>query len=100
MTVRVTTLKGGGIVNYLESQGVSLYYAADPVDPPGQWLGDGAVEFGLAGDVDRGPFQALIDGHHPQRGTQLGRGYGKTSARRLRRDVQRPQVGVAAVGVR
>ena len=81
MTVRVTTLRGGGIVNYLESQGVSLYYAADPVDPPGQWLGDGAVEFGLGGDVDRGPFQALIDGHHPQRGTQLGRVYGKSSAR-------------------
>ena len=33
VTVRVTTLKGGGIVNYLESQGVSLYYSADPVDP-------------------------------------------------------------------
>ncbi len=78
MTVRVTTLKGSGIVNYLESQGVSLYYAADPVDPPGQWLGDGAVEFGLAGDVDRDTVPSA-DRRAAIRSaaTQLGRTYGR-----------------------
>lgn len=81
MTVRVTTLKGGGIVAYLESQGVSLYYTADPVDPPGRWLRVGGTALALDGVVDRDAFQRLIDGRHPQRATQLGRGYGAKSAR-------------------
>ena len=45
-----------------------------PSTRPGQWLGNGADELGLAGTVDRAPFQLLIDGQHPQRATQLGRG--------------------------
>jgi TrwC relaxase len=49
---------------------VSRYYA-DRGDTPGRWLGVGAGELGLAGDVDLDEFTSVLAGRHPRTGERL-----------------------------
>jgi conjugative relaxase-like TrwC/TraI family protein len=69
--LRVTTL-------YAASAGATAayytrYLAEAPGEVPGQWSGHQAAELGLAGQVDGADLQALLEGHDPMTGSQLGR---------------------------
>lgn len=80
MTVRVTTLKGADAGAYYVEALPSYYLQAE--EPPGQWLGIGAAQLGLAGDVDEDQFLSLMAGMDPNRPERhLGRGYDEKSVR-------------------
>jgi TrwC relaxase len=51
-------------------ESVSRYYA-DRGDTPGRWLGVGAGELGLAGEVDFDEFTSVLAGRHPHTGERL-----------------------------
>lgn len=80
MTVRVTTLKGADAGAYYV-EALPNYYL-DSAEPRGVWLGDGAAQLGLAGEVDDEAFLALMGGMDPQRSDRhLGRAYDEKSVR-------------------
>jgi conjugative relaxase-like TrwC/TraI family protein len=79
MTVRVTTLKGAEAGRYYTERLPSYYL--DGGEPPGRWWGAAAGDLGLAGDVDREAFLALMAGKDPDTGLDLGRRYGEESVR-------------------
>ncbi len=79
MTVRVTTLKGPGAGRYYTERLPSYYLNGD--EPPGRWWGRGADRLGLQGVVDSDGFLALLAGHDPATGQDLGRGFGEGSVR-------------------
>lgn len=79
MTVRVTTLKGGGAGRYYTEHLPSYYLDGD--EPPGRWWGRGADRLGLQGEVDSDAFLALMAGRDPATGRDLGRRYGEGSVR-------------------
>ncbi|MFW6010014.1 MAG: MobF family relaxase, partial [Actinomycetota bacterium] len=62
------------------SRGPVDYYL-DPDEPPGRWRGHGLAGFGLSGEVTGEELRSLLEGLHPVTGTQLGRGFGDSSAR-------------------
>jgi conjugative relaxase-like TrwC/TraI family protein len=57
---------GGG-----EREGSVVRYYADRGDSPGRWLGYGARELGLAGDVDFDDFTKVLAGRDPRTGARL-----------------------------
>jgi conjugative relaxase-like TrwC/TraI family protein len=70
--IRVTTL-------YASGAGVSAAYYTGYLtkadgEQPGVWAGSQAVGLGLAGEVTTEALEALLSGHHPTTGMQLGRG--------------------------
>jgi len=80
MTVRVTTLKGADAGAYYVEALPSYYLEAE--EPPGQWLGVGAAQLGLAGDVDEDQFLSVMAGTDPNRPERhLGRAYDEKSVR-------------------
>lgn len=79
MTVRVTTLKGGGAGRYYTHHLPSYYL--DGNEPPGRWWGRAGAELGLAGEICPEAFQALLDGQHPLSGDHLGRRMGEGAVR-------------------
>ncbi len=80
MTVRVSTLNGIEAGRYYVDR-LPRYYL-DANEPRGRWLGDAALELGLAGEVDDEDFLAIMDGCDPNRpGRNLGRAYGDESVR-------------------
>lgn len=79
MTVRVTTLKGAGAGRYY-TEHLPLYYL-DGDEPPGRWWGRGADRLGLRGEMDSDGFLAVMAGHDPVTGRDLGRRFGKGSVR-------------------
>jgi conjugative relaxase-like TrwC/TraI family protein len=50
--------------------GVEGYYLARG-EEPGRWLGHGAEQLGLAGEVTAEQLRAVLDAHHPDTGQQL-----------------------------
>ena len=79
MTVRVTTLKGAGAGRYYTEHLPSYYLNGD--EPPGRWWGRGADRLGLQGEVDPDAFLAVMAGHDPATGRDLGRRFGEGSVR-------------------
>lgn len=79
MTVRVTTLKGAGAGRYYTERLPSYYLDGD--EPPGRWWGRGADRLGLKGDIDTDAFLAMMAGHDPATGQDLGRRMGESSVR-------------------
>ena len=77
MTVRVITLRIGAGDYYLNDL-PSYYLDAD--EPRGRWLGRGADELGLDGELDDADFRALMAGMDPrQPARELGRPYTQKS---------------------
>lgn len=79
MTVRVTTLKGAGAGRYYTEHLPSYYLNGD--EPPGRWWGRGADRLGLHGEMDSDAFLAVLAGHDPATGQDLGRRFGEGSVR-------------------
>jgi conjugative relaxase-like TrwC/TraI family protein len=79
VTVRVTTLKGAGAGRYYTEHLPSYYL--DGSEPPGRWWGRGAGDLGLGGQIDPDAFLAVMAGHDPATGRDLGRRYGDESVR-------------------
>ena len=77
MTVRVTTLKGAGAGRYYTEHLPSYYLNGD--EPPGRWWGRGANRLGLQAEVDPDAFLAVMAGHDPATGRDLGRRFGEGS---------------------
>ncbi len=77
MTVRVTTLKGTEAGRYYTEHLPSYYLSGD--EPPGSWWGRGADRLGLRGVVDSDGFLAVMAGHDPATGRDLGRRFGEGS---------------------
>jgi len=57
---------GGRVAYYLNLANVNYYEQGG--EPPGQWYGQGAREFGLAGEVRREHLERLCEGFHPHDG--------------------------------
>ena len=80
VTVRVTTLKGFGVGSYYVEQ-LPNYYL-DSGEPRGIWFGEGALQLGVAGEVEDEPFLAVMAGMDPRRPDRdLGRHYDDKSVR-------------------
>ena len=79
MTVRVTTLKGVGAGRYYTEHLPSYYLDGD--EPPGRWWGRGADRLGLSDEIDPAAFLAVMAGHDPATGRDLGRRMGEGSVR-------------------
>jgi conjugative relaxase-like TrwC/TraI family protein len=79
ITVRVTTLKGVGAGRYYTEHLPSYYLNGD--EPPGRWWGQGADRLGLHGELDSDAFLAVMAGHDPGTGRDLGRRFGEGSVR-------------------
>ena len=74
------------------SNGTARYYASlaerddyyhKGKEPPGLWHGQGAAEFGLAGEVDKQTFYALCAGLHPETDEKLAHHAGTERRRAL-----------------
>jgi len=61
-----------GRVSHADSvaSGVEDYYLAGP-EARGRWMGTGAPELGLAGEVDRDPLLSVLGGRDPRTGDRL-----------------------------
>jgi len=79
VTVRVSTLKGTGAGRYYTEHLPSYYLDGD--EPPGRWWGRGADRLGLSGEIDPEAFLAVMAGHDPTTGRNLGRRMGEGSVR-------------------
>ena len=79
MTVRVTTLKGEGAGRYYTEHLPSYYL--DGNEPAGRWWGQGANLLGLDAEMDSDAFRAVMVGHDPATGQDLGRRFGEESVR-------------------
>ena len=79
MTVRVTTLKGAGAGRYYTEHLPSYYLNGD--EPPGRWWGRGADRLDLHDEVESDAFLAVMAGHDPESGQELGRRFGEGSVR-------------------
>lgn len=75
----VGIVASGGVGYYMSTvgSGVDDYYARAE---PGQWVGAGAADLGLAGEVRIGQVDALANGLHPVTGEPLGVTVGKVAA--------------------
>jgi conjugative relaxase-like TrwC/TraI family protein len=80
VTVRVTTLKGLAAGKYYVDKKGAGYYL-EPGEPAGIWLGRGAAESGLVGEVDDDTFLNLMDGNDPTGMIVRGRHYSDGSVR-------------------
>ncbi len=61
------------------AHGVEDYYL-EAGEVPGRWLGTGAAQLGLAGDVDDDAFRAVLAGEDPSAGVRLRRGNARLCA--------------------
>ncbi len=61
------------------AQGAEDYYS-EHGEVPGRWVGKGAGEFGLAGEVDEDDFRSVLSGADPSTGVQLRRANGRVCA--------------------
>jgi conjugative relaxase-like TrwC/TraI family protein len=75
----VTTLKGASAGQYYVEELPRYYVEAG--EPPGRWMGRGAVASGLEGDVDPDAFIAVMAGLDPSDSHTRGRRYGEDSVR-------------------
>lgn len=76
----ISKLKSGGeAANYYLSLVNAAYYT-EGGEPAGRWIGTGASNFGIAGEVDPTELINLMQGFHPITGAQLGQAQGKHSS--------------------
>jgi len=70
--VGVTKIGRGNANYWIEAvaEGGEDYYTK-PGEAPGEWMGELAAELGLAGEVDRAEYTALLAGKHPKTGAVL-----------------------------
>ena len=61
------------------AQGAEDYYS-ERGEVPGRWIGKGAAEFGLAGEVDAEDFRTVLSGVDPSTGVHLRRANGRVCA--------------------
>lgn len=54
-----------GIANYVEQSGAETYYGA------GEWIGSGAANMGLAGDLEPGQLEMYLAGRDPRTGDPM-----------------------------
>ena len=54
-----------------EDEGGPVQYFSDSMEGPGRWLGRGAAEMGLVGEVQREQFAWVLAGRHPATGERL-----------------------------
>jgi TrwC relaxase len=96
---RTASAVAASVVGYLDSPSVDLgasllakqppdhsfpvEYYADSVEGPGRWLGTGAEALGLAGVVDPGEFQRVLEGRHPHTGERLITAQGSSQRKHL-----------------
>ncbi|HVA75379.1 MAG TPA: MobF family relaxase [Acidimicrobiales bacterium] len=75
----VGIVASGGVGYYMQTvgSGVDDYYARAE---PGRWIGAGAADLGLAGEVRPGQVDALAGGRHPITEDPLGVTVGKVAA--------------------
>lgn len=79
MTVRVNSLKGADAGRYYTERLSSYYLVGE--EPPGRWWGQATDRLDLHGQVDPKAFLAVMAGHDPTTGVDLGRRYGDGSVR-------------------
>jgi conjugative relaxase-like TrwC/TraI family protein len=79
VTVRVNSLKGVDAGRYYTERLPSYYL--DGAEPPGRWWGQATDRLDLDGNVDPVAFLAVMAGHDPATGGDLGRRYGDGSVR-------------------
>jgi len=79
VTVRVNSLKGTDAGRYYTERLPSYYL--DGGEPPGRWWGQAADRLGLDGQVEPDAFLAVMAGHDPGTGNDLGRRFGEGSVR-------------------
>ncbi len=76
----IAKLKSGGeAANYYLSLVNAAYYT-EGGEPAGCWIGTGASNFGIAGEVEPTELINLMQGFHPITGAQLGQAQGKHSS--------------------
>lgn len=76
----IAKLKSGGeAANYYLSLVNSAYYT-EGGEPAGRWIGTGAANFGIVGEVEPTELINLMQGFHPITGVQLGQAQGKHSS--------------------
>jgi len=79
VTVRVNSLKGADAGRYYTER--LLCYYLDGGEPPGRWWGQATDRLDLDGNVDPDAFLAVMAGHDPATGVDLGRRFGEGSVR-------------------
>ena len=69
----ISKLGAGQETYYLEkvAEGAEDYYSGEG-EVAGQWIGDGAAELGLSGEVGADQLTAMLTGHNPADGEPLG----------------------------
>jgi conjugative relaxase-like TrwC/TraI family protein len=71
MSMSPGALNSGAAERYFEEHYSQDDYYTQGHTCVGQWIGKGAGELGLRGDVSRDDFSALLQGIHPNSGTVL-----------------------------
>ena len=71
MSLSKGSLDAAQAENYFEQHYSHDDYYSENHHTVGQWLGRGATDLGLTGDVSREDFSALLQGIHPRNGTIL-----------------------------
>jgi len=74
--LRVAKVRPGGHAYYLEVAGNG---AGTGVEAAGLWLGTGATQFGLRGEVDGDALGALLRGDDPSSGMRIGRAHDRVT---------------------
>ena len=83
MSLKKGSLNAAQAGTYYEEKYTQDDYYTEEQRVTGQWLGQGAARLGLAGDVSREDFSALLQGIHPRSGAVLvakASGYGEHAA--------------------
>jgi len=71
MVVHVAKLRGGHEEYVLRAIGGAEDYYVGSGEAPGRWLGGGAADLGLSGEVTPDAFRAVLTGCDPRSGEQL-----------------------------
>jgi Ti-type conjugative transfer relaxase TraA len=76
----IAKLKSGGEAANYYLHLVNAAYYTEGGEPAGRWVGAGASNFGIAGEVEPTQLINLMQGFHPITGAQLGQAQGKHSS--------------------
>jgi conjugative relaxase-like TrwC/TraI family protein len=71
MSLKKGSLNASQAETYYEEKYTQDDYYSEQQRVTGRWMGKGAAELGLAGDVSREDFSALLQGFHPRSGAVL-----------------------------
>jgi conjugative relaxase-like TrwC/TraI family protein len=76
----ISGMAGGQGTYYANLAQRDDYYTSG-MEPPGQWLGKGAMRFGLTGTINAESFLIIFDGFHPATGEALVQSAGTSTHR-------------------